>query len=188
MAASNPIQLIQNIVAKDVKSFEQFYDTYSGLSMTMAMRILRDSTRAEEVVQDVFLEIWNKAAQYQSKRGAPEAWIIVLTRSRAIDKLRGSKNKDQKTVALEETLESVLHIPQGGAAFAGMDVRLHVSGLMEKLSNEQRTALEMAYFDGMTQTEIAQTLALPLGTVKTRLRDGMQRLKALLYQHEGNQP
>lgn len=185
MPQEDPIQLIKNIVAKDVKSFELFYDAFSGLAMTMAMRILKDSAKAEEVVQDVFFEIWNKAAQYQSKRGAPEAWVIVLTRCRAIDKLRGSRLRDQNTVALEENQELIGKISQETSFLAGMDVRLHISGLLSQLSDEQRIALELAYYDGMTQTEIAEKLSIPHGTVKTRIRDGLLRLKSMLYQQEG---
>jgi len=185
MVIKDPIQLIKNIVDKDVRSFEIFYDSFSGLAMTIAVRILKNTTKAEEVVQDVFLEVWNKASLYQSHRGAPEAWLIVLTRCRAIDKLRGSRREEQ-TVSLEDALETSFAIAEEPKVLAGMDIRLNISGIMDKLSLEQKTALEMAYYEGMTQTEIAAKLDLPLGTVKTRLRDGMLRLKNLLYQQEGS--
>lgn len=180
MTPEDPIQLIQKIVAKDRGAFGRFYDRFAPLLFGLALRILRSQPDAEEVVQDVFHAVWQKAGDYDRGRGAPEAWLITMTRSRAIDRLRALRRRDQKTSPIEEPFE----IRDNTPTEARTDARLSIEGILDKLPETQREALELAYYEGFTQSEIAVRLDVPLGTVKTRIRDGLKRLRELLGSKE----
>jgi RNA polymerase sigma-70 factor (ECF subfamily) len=134
---------------------------------------------AEDLLQEVFLQVWRQAQSYSPERGSPEAWLITMTRSRAIDKLRARRRRDTSTVTVEEPVR-----PQGGepaeSSTQTLEARLTLEGVLAKLPESQRTVLELAYFDGLTQSEIAAHLSQPLGTVKTRMRAGLERLRGFL--------
>jgi RNA polymerase sigma-70 factor (ECF subfamily) len=176
MASEDPIRLIQGIVNKNREAFERFYDRFAPLAYGLALKILRSQPDAEEVVQDVFHAVWRKAAGYEKGRGTPEAWLITMTRSRAIDRLRALRRRDQKTAPIEEPFE----IRDEAGTEERTDARLSVEGILEELPPPQREALALAYYEGLTQSEIAVRLDLPLGTVKTRIRDGLKRLREIL--------
>lgn len=183
MSPDNPIQLLQKIVDKDERAFERLYDTFSGLVMALALRILRDRLKAEELVQDVFMHVWNKASSYDTTRGKPEAWLIMLTRSRAIDRIRSSQTQTRLTTSLDgdELVQNKnLESTDGFSA----DARMSLDGLVDKITKEQRKVLELAYYEGLTQSEIALKLSLPLGTAKTRIRDGLLHLRKILQNME----
>ncbi|MGH7197190.1 MAG: sigma-70 family RNA polymerase sigma factor [Candidatus Omnitrophota bacterium] len=186
MTPDDPIRLIERIVNKDREAFGRFYDRFAPLLYGLALRILRSQPDAEEVVQDVFHAVWQKARDYEKRRGSPEAWIITMTRSRAIDKLRARRRRDQRTTPIEEPFEIVDDAP----AEERTDARLSVEGILEKLPEAQREALGLAYYEGFTQSEIAVRLDVPLGTVKTRIRDGLKRLREFLGKGEraGHEP
>lgn len=169
-------QLLKQIAEKDRLAFSRFYDRLSSLAFTFAMRILRSRPEAEDLVQEVFLQVWNQAASYDPRRGKPEAWIITITKSRAIDKLRSRRRRDQGTPVFEEMAREKT-LKAGQDTLAQAEQKWLVEGALAGLSDIQKTALEMAYFEGKTQTEIAQELSVPVGTVKTRIRDGLQKLR-----------
>ena len=178
-AADNPIHLIQQIARGDREAFGRFYDRYASLVFTFSMRLLRDRANAEDLLQEVLLQVWREAGSYDEKRGSPEAWIITMTRSRAIDKLRSIRRRDRSFVAMEDPVgEEYDGNVESGEMVS--EARLMVNSALAKLPEPQRRVLELAYFDGLTQSEIAARLAEPLGTVKTRIRAGLGRLRELL--------
>lgn len=168
--------LLKKIAEKDRLAFSRFYDRLASLSFTFAMRILRSRPEAEDLVQEVFLQVWNQAANYDSRRGKPEAWLITITKSRAIDKLRSRRRKEQGTPVFEEMAREKTR-EAGTDTLANAEQKWLIEGALADLSDIQKKALEMAYFEGKTQTEIAEELKVPVGTVKTRIRDGLLKLR-----------
>jgi RNA polymerase sigma-70 factor (ECF subfamily) len=181
---NNPLHLIQRMAAGDRDAFASFYDRYAALVLTFATRLLRAGTDAEDLLQEAFLQVWRQAHSYDQARGSPEAWIMTMTRSRAIDKLRSRRRRDEGMSFPREGP----HLEGGGAVESGAaesEARLTVHGALAKLPEVQRVVLELAYFDGFTQSEIAARLGEPLGTVKTRLRAGLERLRGFLGANSG---
>jgi RNA polymerase sigma-70 factor (ECF subfamily) len=175
----NPRALLQQIAGGDGEAFRRFYDRYASLIFTFAIRLLGSRSDAEDLLQEVFLQVWRQAQSYNPDRGSPEAWLITMTRSRALDKLRSSRRRDMSPLSLDEPL------PRDGGTQTepptqALEAKLTVEGVLTKLPAAQRTVLELAYFDGLTQSEIAAQLREPLGTVKTRMRAGLERLRGFL--------
>jgi RNA polymerase sigma-70 factor, ECF subfamily len=169
--------LIRQIAAGDQQAITALYDGTSKLVFGLVLRILGDRGVAEEVLFDVYTQVWRQAARYDPARGGPLGWITTIARSRAIDRLRSDKPLQQEdelsdTTASRETSASS---PETNAALAEM--REIVRAALGHLSAEQREIIELAYYSGMTQTEIAAHLSLPLGTVKTRTRLAMMKLR-----------
>jgi RNA polymerase sigma-70 factor, ECF subfamily len=175
----NPILLLQQIASRDRDAFRRFYDRYATLAFTFALRLLGSQSDAEDLVQEVFLQVWRQAQTYSAERGSPEAWLITITRSRAIDKLRSRRRRDMVTLSPDEPLRGT-----GGAQMEhptqASEAKLTVQGVLARLPEAQRLVLELAYFDGLTQSEIAARVGEPLGTVKTRMRAGLERLRGFL--------
>jgi RNA polymerase sigma-70 factor (ECF subfamily) len=141
--------------------------------------MLRAPSDAEDLLQEVFMQIWRQAASYSPERGSPEAWIINIARSRAIDKLRSMRRRERSFVltddpSLSESKENV----ESNAVES--EAKLTMNSALANLPEAQRRVLELAYFGGLSQTEIADRLKEPLGTVKTRMRAGIQRLRNIL--------
>jgi RNA polymerase sigma factor (sigma-70 family) len=168
---------VKRLQAKDKAALEFLYDHYSGALYGVIFRILRQEDIAEEVLQDVFLKIWDRFAQYDASKGKLFTWMLNIARNQAIDKTRSKEiSKNQKT----RTIENVV---------GRIDSRDHVEekvdtiGLKEtikSLSDEQRFIVEYLYFKGYSQSELAEEFNIPLGTVKTRLRSAMQTLRSIL--------
>ncbi len=173
-------RLLQRVYTHDENALAALYDRYSGLVFTLALRIVGDRNLAEEVMQDVFLRCWHGAEQYDQARGRVAAWLIGIARNRAIDVLRSRQH--QARLHEEETLTSADNqdaVTQQDASEAVL-LRQIVREALTALPAVQRQAIELAYYGGMTQAEIAQELGTPLGTVKTRMRDGLERLRHAL--------
>ena len=171
--------LVERIMAGDEGALEALYDRYAGMLFAMLLRILRDPGAAEEVMQDLFLQLWRGAARFDASRGSMAAWLLVIGRNRALSRLRG---KERREILADSEEFSIEAMPSAGnledeAARAQLMRRLQ--GAMAALPPEQREAVELAYFEGMTQTEIAERTKCPLGTVKSRVRAAMQTLKQL---------
>lgn len=176
-------ELIRRIGMGDREAFEEFYDRFNGLIYSTALRVLANETDAQDVAQDVLFMIWEKAPMYDPSRGKPLTWAITMTRNKAIDRLRAQSRRARlgedyrrETCADEERVAEREPLSDLEATEDGEILR---SAVM-KLSPEQREAIELAYFGGLTQQEIAERLRQPLGTVKARIRRGMIRLRRLI--------
>jgi RNA polymerase sigma-70 factor (ECF subfamily) len=171
--------LIQQVAKQDRDAFSQLYDRFSTLVFSLAMRMLKARSDAEDLLQEVFVQVWRQAENYSAERGSPEAWIINIARSRAIDKIRSIRRMEKSFVLTDDPAraESSDNVESSAAE---SEARMAMNSALANLPETQRRVLELAYFDGLTQTEIANRLAEPLGTVKTRMRSGIQRLRDML--------
>ena len=175
-------------MAGDESALAALYDRYAGMLYAMLLRILKDTGAAEEVLQDLFLQLWRGAARFDASRGSLAGWLLVIGRNRALSRLRG---KDRREFVLDDTEGFSLEaLPsqenlENDAARSQLMQRLRAA--MAGLPPEQREAVELAYFEGMTQTEIAARTGSPLGTVKSRVRAAMQTLKQL-FDDESTHP
>ncbi|HEX5690247.1 MAG TPA: sigma-70 family RNA polymerase sigma factor [Roseiflexaceae bacterium] len=185
MAVSDE-ELIAMIQRRQEAALAALYDRYIRLVYAIALRITGDRETAEEVVQDVFQNVWQAAGSFQSGVGSFSAWLMGITRHRAID---ATRSKRERARAREQTIET---IPQQSDEMsldhevAQRMLRVTVRRALAELPNNQRQAIELAYYGGLTRAEIANQLNEPLGTVKTRLRLGLSKLRDLL-QHENEQ-
>lgn len=180
-AQVSDVDLLHAVARGDEAALARLYDGYRLTLFGLLMRILNSRQEAEDVLQDVFLQVWNRAADFDEARGRPFTWLVTLARSRAIDRLRalGSRERVVQNAAREIVEESSDAIEDAIRAEEGRGVR----NALRELPQDQRLALELAYFEGLTQSEIASRLKTPLGTVKTRMRSGMTKLREIL----GNQ-
>lgn len=176
---ASTIQLIQQVAKQDRDAFSQLYDHFSSLVFTLAMRMLKVRSDAEDLLQEVFVQIWRQAGSYRQERGSPEAWIINIARSRAIDKIRSIRRMERSFVLTDDPAGAESNVSTESSA-ADSEARMTMNSALANLPETQRRVLELAYFDGLTQSEIAARLAEPLGTVKTRMRSGIQRLREIL--------
>jgi RNA polymerase sigma-70 factor (ECF subfamily) len=175
--------LIARVLKGDQQAFSQLYDHSNTLLYTLALRILGNHEEAAELLQDVYLEVWRKVARYDVGRGTPVAWLVTLTRSRALDRLRartarGQQYKDQRDG------DAAAQVPDLGPSpletQADQELRLLVGQAISALPVAQQQAIELAYYEGLSHTEIATRLNQPLGTVKTRIKLGMSKLRDTL--------
>ncbi|HEY6365216.1 MAG TPA: sigma-70 family RNA polymerase sigma factor [Candidatus Binatia bacterium] len=173
------LHLIQQVAKQDRDAFSQLYDRFSTLVFTLAMRMLKARSDAEDLLQEVFVQVWRQAQNYSAERGSPEAWIINIARSRAIDKIR-SIRRMQKSFVLTDDPARAESPENVESSAAESETRLTMNSALANLPDPQRKVLELAYFDGLTQNEIADRLAEPLGTVKTRMRSGIKKLREIL--------
>src|SRR5579862_1705429 len=160
----------------DRDAFALFYDTYAPLAYG-TLRRMREPEEAAEVLQDVFLELWRRAGEFDPGRGTPEAWVLVRARSRGIDRLRSTRRREEMTASPLTEVAPDETAPNPGRVVEDRDT---VHGALAELPEPQRRVIDLAFFAGLTQSEIAVQLRLPLGTVKTRMRLGMDRLRALV--------
>jgi RNA polymerase sigma-70 factor (ECF subfamily) len=176
------VELLRRIGQGDRQSFAQLYDRFSSVVFSAAYRIVNNQQAAEDVLQEVFLQVWEKAALYDPARGKPLTWAVTLTRNKAIDRLRATQRRGRLRDSLERDAGGSEPF-DGRNSFDAVDLKEKgklVNEALHKLPDEQREALELAFFSGLTQSEIAEHLKEPLGTIKARIRRGMLRLKSLL--------
>ncbi|MEO8045320.1 MAG: sigma-70 family RNA polymerase sigma factor [Spartobacteria bacterium] len=176
------IDLLRRIGQGDRESFAQFYDRFSRVLFSIAYRLLRNEQAAEDVLQEVFVQIWKKAPLYDPARGKPLTWAVTLTRHRAIDIIRSTERRSQlnEDVKLETEVHEKFDEHDSFTAVTSSERNDFVREAMQKLSSDQREAIELAFFGSLTQAEIAERLELPLGTVKARIRRGMMKLRGLI--------
>jgi len=168
--------LIRRIVLRDQSALAELYDRYAGMLSAVLSRILRDTQAAEEILQDTFYQLWRTASNFDPSRGSLGGWLLVIARNRAISRLRkrnpsGGEEISENTVVVPVNLENMV---------AQQELLGRVKGALDALPREQRAVLELAYFEGMTHSEIARHTGDPLGTVKTRLRTAIETLKRTL--------
>ena len=172
-------QLVHRMAAGEHAAMAQFYDQSSAWVYGLAMRILGDPGLAQEVVLDVYAQVWQRAAGFDAARGTVSAWLITLTRSRAID-MRRARRRAPITESLDDAGELSADTPSPEACSVAAERHRFVRRAVAALRADARQAIELAYFGGLTHTEIADRLDQPLGTVKTRIRAAMMQLRALL--------
>jgi RNA polymerase sigma-70 factor, ECF subfamily len=173
-------ELIRRMAEGDADACSRFYDRYAPLVYPLILRIVPDAADASDVLQEVFWEAWQAAATYDSARGSPEAWMVMRARTRAIDRVRAVRRRSETFVApLDEAVAASPPAPGGDVADRVAD-RALVADVLERLPEHQREVIELAYYGGLTQTEIADKLKAPLGTVKTRMRMGLARLREMM--------
>ncbi|MDR9418841.1 sigma-70 family RNA polymerase sigma factor [Gracilimonas sp.] len=177
--------IMARIKARDPDALSELYDQYNRLLFGLILSILKKRSEAEDILQEVFTTIWEKADMYDLERGSVYTWIVSLTRNKSIDRLRSKVYKEQKKQSTSLDDEDVFHPlypdkndPLEDTILTDRAKRLHAA--LDKISNKQRKVLQVAYFNGMTQSEIADEYDIPLGTVKTRMRDGMMKLREIL--------
>jgi RNA polymerase sigma-70 factor (ECF subfamily) len=171
--------LIEAVAHADLGALESLYDAYGKIAFSLAYRIVGDRGAAEDVVQDAFLSVWRQAKSYRRDRGSARTWLMSIVHHRSIDRLRASASGGT-TVPIEQVPEDYAEAPgvwqQVWAGLRGETVR----NALNKLPIEQKKSIELAYFSGYTQTEIAALMGVPLGTVKGRMRIGLQKLRTML--------
>jgi len=178
--APDAVELVGEVARGDREAFGRFYDRYASLVFSFALRLLRARSEAEDLLQEVFFQAWRQAASYDPGRGTPEAWMIMRARARAIDRIRAVRRRGETFVApVDEKLAVAPDMAGGNAADRAAD-RDTVQGALSQLPLAQREVIELAYYAGLTQTEIAERLQQPLGTVKTRIRLGLERLREVV--------
>jgi RNA polymerase sigma-70 factor (ECF subfamily) len=171
--------LLARLQRRDPQALAELYDRYGGMVFRLILRIVRDNGIAEDLVQETFLRAWNRAGGFDSGRGAVGAWLLTVARNRAIDYLRYQNRRTESSLGVNETEHPALFADMRSNP-ADFDLAHHLKKAMERLSPQQREAIELAYFEGMSQTEIAQRMAQPLGTVKTWMRRALQQMREAL--------
>jgi RNA polymerase sigma-70 factor (ECF subfamily) len=179
--------LLQKLQAKEPEALAQLWDRYSGLLFTQALGVLHNPAEAEDIVIEVFAEVWRRAENYHPERARPAAWLVTLVRRRSIDKLRERRSYEKAGVrlALEiQTTKSNNHSGFEESGTDGVEEQVYLSELRRLLENalrslpeRQRETVALAYFQGLTQREIAARTCTPLGTVKTRLELGLRKMR-----------
>ena len=172
--------LLRRIAEGESDALSAFYDAHASKLFGFALRILNDPTEAEDTVQEVFLQIWDKVSSYQVERGRPLAWVFTLARNRAIDRLRSAQRRARLIDATTSEHFQTAAASDGSCAAASSpadDETEMVRSALGRLPEDQRRAIELAFFHGFTQTEIATALNEPLGTVKARIRRGLVKVR-----------
>jgi RNA polymerase sigma-70 factor (ECF subfamily) len=167
---------MERVVGRDETALAALYDRYAGMLSSVLNRILRDRQAAEEILQDIFYQLWRTAPDFDPARGSLPGWLAVIARNRAISRLRRHRPEQG-----EELLENTIVMPFNlETAVAQQELLGRVKRTLDELPKEQRATLELAYFEGLTHSEIAERTGDPLGTVKTRLRSAVETLKRKL--------
>jgi RNA polymerase sigma-70 factor, ECF subfamily len=179
--AGEPVdpELLRRMRLGDESALEALYARYGGLIFTLALRIVGDPELAREVLQDTFLRCWDGSDSFDAGRGRVAGWLMGIARNRAIDLLRSRPH--QARLREREQLAAAIGQPTQPEAPGSLTMRHAVASALQGLPIAQRQAIELAYYGGLTQTEIARELGTPLGTIKSRTREAMDRLRTLLW-------
>ncbi len=175
--------LVSRIAGGDREAFAVFFDRHAPAVLGVLVRMLRDRGEAEEVLQEAFLQVWQGAGGYRADGASPRGWLLVLARSRAIDRLRSAgarQRREERVVAGEPALAAGAEPPAAPARLEEAERRRTVGSALARLPEDQRRCIELAYFEGLSHTQIADRLDAPLGTVKSRVLLGMKKLRAFL--------
>jgi RNA polymerase sigma-70 factor (ECF subfamily) len=173
-------QCIQRAASGDQQGLAELYDHSSRLIYSVALRIAGNPADAEEITLDVYSQVWKLAKDYTPDRGSPSAWLVMMARSRALDKVRSRVSRTQHETTLETAFDAAAPGESAEDSALNSENRRRIQRAMQDLSEEQRQAIELSFFSGMTHSELAERLGQPLGTVKTRIRLGMMKLRTAL--------
>ena len=171
-------ELVRAIVRGDEQAFALLFDRYNSTLLGLVLRILSSKAEAEDVLQEVFVQVWQHARNFDENRGRVFTWLVTITRSRALDRLR-SLNSRERTVT-RASYERIETISDGIGDAIRSEQHEMVRRALDEIPEAQRDALLLAYFEGLSQAEIAARIGKPMGTVKTRTRDGLSKLRNLL--------
>jgi RNA polymerase sigma-70 factor (ECF subfamily) len=173
-SGSDEIELLRRVARGDRAAFAQLYDQFARILYATALKILRDAKEAEDVLQDVFLQIWDQAKNYDPNLGNPITWTLTLTRHKAIDRLRSAQRRYK---LVEDATPELSHNQSQSSDAFNADQNLLIRTAVKNLPSDQRQAIELAFFGGQTQDEISKNLQQPLGTIKARIRRGLMKLR-----------
>jgi len=177
-------ELISGIIKRERRAFDLFYERYAQIIFNLCVRILRDEAEAQDVLQEIFLQVWRDAGRFDSSRASVKTWLFTIARSRSLDRYRSRKTV---TSRLEDQSEDQFQQIPGKEDLQGASVmQQYVRSALNRLSREQRIVLELSYYDGLTQEEIAARLKEPLGTIKSRIRAALMKLRSLFSGDETN--
>lgn len=175
-ASPDLVDLLRRSGRGDQDAFAQLYDATSSRVFGLAVRVVRDPAQAEEVAQEAFMEIWRTSVRFDPDRGSPLGWLLTIVHRKAVDRVRSAEASTRRDTSYHQHNQPVDHDSTAEAAQASLEAR-RVRNALKSLTSIQREALELAYFGGYTHTEVATLLDLPVGTAKTRIRDGLIRLR-----------
>jgi RNA polymerase sigma-70 factor (ECF subfamily) len=168
--------LIARLQRRDPQALAELYDRYGRIAYSLILRIVRDSGIAEDLVQETFLRVWNRVHGFDAEKGAIGPWLLAVARNRAIDYLRSAGGRERNALEFEETDRPALYTDMERDLLLSDSAR-RVKSAMEKLSENHRQVIELAYFEGLSQTEMAERMGQPLGTVKTWVRAALKNLR-----------
>lgn len=174
--------LLRRSARGDQQAFAQLYDATSSRMFGLALRVVRDPAQAEEVAQEAFLEVWKTSSRFDSDRGSAMSWLMTICHRKAVDRVRSAEASTRRDTSYTQQNQTIDHDATADAAQASMEAR-RVRDALTGLTDVQREAIELAYFGGYTHTEVAGILNLPVGTAKTRIRDGLIRLRDKMGVH-----
>ena len=169
-------ELLKRSGRADEAAFAVLYDQMAARAYGLALRVVRDPSQAEEVAQEAFLEIWRTASRFDPARGSAVSWMLTIVHRKAVDRVRSAEASSKRDTSYHLNTQQTEHDSTAEAAHASLEAR-RVRQALGSLTEVQREALELAYFKGYTHTEVAAMLDLPVGTAKTRIRDGLIRLR-----------
>jgi RNA polymerase sigma-70 factor (ECF subfamily) len=174
--ATGDPELVARLQRRDPQALAELYDRYGKLVYALILRVVRDAGIAEDLVQETFLRVWNRVQGFDAEKGAIGPWLLAVARNRAIDYLRSAGGRERNAMELEETDHPALYTDMEHDILTSDSARV-VKAAMEKLSPQQRQVIELAYFEGLSQTEMAERMKQPLGTVKTWVRAALKNLR-----------
>lgn len=170
------VDLIERLKRHDPQALAELYDRYGRLAYSLILRVVRDKGVAEDLVQETFMRVWNRAQGLDAQKGSVGPWLLAVARNRAIDYLRSAGGRERNAIEFEETDHPALYIDMERDILFSDKAR-RIKTAVEKLSQHQREVIELAYFEGLSQTEMAERMGQPLGTVKTWVRAALKNLR-----------
>jgi RNA polymerase sigma-70 factor (ECF subfamily) len=173
---SRDADLVARLQRRDPQALAELYDRYGRLAYSLILRVVRDAAIAEDLVQETFLRVWNRAQGFDSEKGAIGPWLLAVARNRAIDYLRSVSGRERNALEFEETDHPTLYTDMEHDLLISDKAR-RVKAAMERLPDNHRQVLELAYFEGLSQTEMAERMGQPLGTIKTWVRTALKSLR-----------
>jgi len=174
--AEDDTNLVERMQGRDPRALAELYDRYGRVVYALILRVVRDPGIAEDLVQETFLRVWNRVHGFDAQKGSIGPWLLAVARNRAIDYLRSAGGRERNSVEYEETDHPALYTDMEKDILASDKARV-VKSAMDKLSPNQRQVIELAYFEGLSQTEMAERMGQPLGTVKTWVRSALKSLR-----------
>jgi RNA polymerase sigma-70 factor (ECF subfamily) len=174
--AESDAGLVERLQRRDAQALAELYDRYGRVVYSLIVRVVRDGAVAEDLVQETFLRVWNRVQGFDAQKGSIAPWLLAVARNRAIDYLRSASNRERNALEFDETDHPALYSDMERDLLTSDQAR-RVKAAMGKLSQNHRQVIELAYFEGLSQTEMAERMGQPLGTIKTWVRTALKNLR-----------